>query len=135
MRYGRQWRGKSSPPMWGAKIRKHLPNSPVFLTHMGVFLTNLPHLRSGQCLPHACGGVSSSDCLLSSIIWSSPLTWGCFCERFFPIVCARIASRACRAGSMRSTTYRNRDDWEPSRYSGRGQDSHQRNPRKPSAVH
>ncbi len=54
------------------------PQSAVFPTPVGVFLSCSPLPLSKGRLPHARGGVSLSLVRSSALIMSSPRPWGCF---------------------------------------------------------
>ena len=71
----------SSPRTWGCFLLRLLilNLSPVFPTHVGVFLQDSCSYPLFFCLPHARGGVSSKKKGSAIKFWSSPRTWGCFC--------------------------------------------------------
>ena len=76
---------RSSPRMWGCfpASQSQPGESPVFPTHVGVFLSQRNCRWVKGRLPHACGGVSQyiiQDC---GIIGSSPRMWGCFWQRSY----------------------------------------------------
>ena len=70
----------SSPRTWGCFLTliDFIPASEVFPTHVGVFLSSPCDRRSGECLPHARGGVSEIQQEITGMLSSSPRTWGCF---------------------------------------------------------
>ena len=72
--------GMSSPRTWGCFLNliDFIPASEVFPTHVGVFLSSPCDRRSGECLPHARGGVSEIQQEITGMLSSSPRTWGCF---------------------------------------------------------
>ena len=77
---GRSWREKSSPRQWGCFL-KTIPLTSyalVFPTPVGVFPIQKGPRDSFERLPHASGGVSKSNALVSPICSSSPRQWGCF---------------------------------------------------------
>ena len=78
---GGRYEGKeSSPRLWGCFSLALMP-APlplVFPTPVGVFLRAHAVHRSGQRLPHACGGVSLLISSVSCFGLSSPRLWGCF---------------------------------------------------------
>ena len=72
----------SSPCLWGCFFifASQSKTGHVFPMLVGVFL-RLPDLLSMPLgLPHACGGVSNSDCSGTKYQKSSPCLWGCFCS-------------------------------------------------------
>ena len=74
---------ESSPRPWGcfrphpASVRLRL----VFPTPVGVFPGCLWPFPATSCLPHARGGVSWRETILSQFDKSSPRPWGCFYQR------------------------------------------------------
>ena len=70
----------SSPRMWGCFSDFFATNriSSVFPTHVGVFLPCFQQEADDECLPHACGGVSTLRWILLPTRKSSPRMWGCF---------------------------------------------------------
>ena len=75
-------RTESSPRTWGCFQggRRCCRFSPVFPTHVGVFLMLPLFLYAGTSLPHARGGVSHRVQSSAMRHGSSPRTWGCFHE-------------------------------------------------------
>ena len=78
------WRGAASDCLPHARggvsvsSTRTASRSPVFPTHVGVFLGLSTHLTRRSCLPHARGGVSCPGIAEGSAGLSSPRTWGCF---------------------------------------------------------
>ena len=72
----------SSPRSWGCfrDERRDLTREVVFPTLVGVFLNSEPFRPLISGLPHARGGVSSLPSFESSVLGSSPRSWGCFCS-------------------------------------------------------
>ena len=70
----------SSPRMWGCFYSTvvNMANRKVFPTHVGVFPSQFAWRFRWECLPHACGGVSSILSYLWEYFMSSPRMWGCF---------------------------------------------------------
>ena len=70
----------SSPRSWGCfrDERRDLTREVVFPTLVGVFLNSEPFRPLISGLPHARGGVSSLPSFESSVLGSSPRSWGCF---------------------------------------------------------
>ncbi|SYE96427.1 Domain of uncharacterised function (DUF2825) [Klebsiella pneumoniae] len=70
----------SSPRTWGCFLRvpAGLRRQRVFPTHVGVFLSVDAGEGEPGSLPHARGGVSVKERIGSSVLMSSPRTWGCF---------------------------------------------------------
>ena len=72
---------RSSPRTWGCfptGTRRRI-HSQVFPTHVGVFPIYLALASCCSRLPHARGGVSTSNMKDLFLFVSSPRTWGCFC--------------------------------------------------------
>ena len=71
---------RSSPRPWGCFYFVHFPGADkgVFPTPVGVFLISCGFLFLTLSLPHARGGVSYVDMILSSYPQSSPRPWGVF---------------------------------------------------------
>ena len=71
---------KSSPRPWGCFSLPgvRLKAFSVFPTPVGVFLTRQAAMMASWGLPHARGGVSSSEAHVCSLLVSSPRPWGCF---------------------------------------------------------
>ena len=72
----------SSPCTWGCfhAGRPGCYPPKVFPMHVGVFLKVTKEYFETEGLPHARGGVSSTDASFSLCLMSSPCTWGCFSE-------------------------------------------------------
>ncbi len=70
----------SSPRTWGCFSIQDmaLDKSPVFPTHVGVFLLLIRSTEGRLRLPHARGGVSDRAAFSHAVTRSSPRTWGCF---------------------------------------------------------
>ena len=70
----------SSPRTWGCfySLDDTGGASPVFPTHVGVFLIKVSVFGKRTSLPHARGGVSAILLIPCCRIVSSPRTWGCF---------------------------------------------------------
>ena len=66
--------------MWGCFFMKRyfMLHASVFPTHVGVFLNPVKGGDELFSLPHACGGVSSSQKSVIDLGPSSPRMWGCF---------------------------------------------------------
>ena len=58
--------------------RYFMLHASVFPTHVGVFLNPVKGGDELFSLPHACGGVSSSQKSVIDLGPSSPRMWGCF---------------------------------------------------------
>ena len=71
---------KSSPCMWGCFHEFPLPVQSIFVfpMHVGVFPSTFILLAVALCLPHACGGVSTTMASYLIQCTSSPCMWGCF---------------------------------------------------------
>ena len=71
---------RSSPRPWGCFcfLISCFSVFGVFPTPVGVFPGDRSSPFAGLCLPHARGGVSSSDPLKPDYFRSSPRPWGCF---------------------------------------------------------
>ena len=96
--------------------------TPVFPTHVGVFLPTPTARPSSSGLPHACGGVSMFQRVDNRRAVSSPRMWGCFqvkaqlerMDRVFPThvgvfphdahegFCSERLPHACGGVSMRT---------------------------------
>ncbi len=72
--------GLSSPRTWGCFSMKliGLDTEGVFPTHVGVFPAQQATDTPDRRLPHARGGVSTIYGASSTVMPSSPRTWGCF---------------------------------------------------------
>ena len=94
--------GRSSPRMWGCfffmMIRRG--GGSVFPTHVGVFPAPTIQGPPIMCLPHACGGVSTS--MLAGVIlpMSSPRMWGCFSKTFVHFLPSFRLPHACGGVSL-----------------------------------
>ena len=73
-----------SPLTWGCfpVVLAAACSCVVFPTHVGVFLSISPAPTSASSFPHSRGGVSQKCRLVQNACKFSPLTWGCFCNRF-----------------------------------------------------
>ena len=78
----------SSPRLWGCfqTALDRQATAGVFPTPVGVFPDGTGQRNWLGCLPHACGGVSSSIHAFAGRAMSSPRLWGCFFSgvNFFP---------------------------------------------------
>ena len=71
---------QSSPRPWGCFYIEDDNRMPmdVFPTPVGVFLDDLSPLAPPTRLPHARGGVSTTNTGQDIVFGSSPRPWGCF---------------------------------------------------------